>query len=543
MKINNKDLSSYYLSKSINGNKYSLNDFSFFWSYGDGSPLFINSSKYDINNKIGYKSFVFCPMPKNGCSAWKQIMRRIKGIKYYLADDYWSLHSKENELEYDRIHRFGINGANKILYDINIFHAVFVRDSIERTLSAFLDKCIGSHWLNKYWCKPRTNPDNKITHKVYSHFDLYINSIVSIPPDSALDYHWLPQNFICDLYKFIGRYNIYYSKDIKSRYKFLMDIGGNKTWNTIGAKGWVKKTKNENNRKLLQNKIFDKNKRIHTIKIMGKNATEQMEILDLSGSFLDKESYHTINTSKRIFQFFRSDLIAKVIVYYQNDYILFNMTLPEWICKFLDVKLLIYELEKSLNNNNYNFNKKKIKILSYGEYSIYNKDYDHNAIINESNIIWNRKNELKKREKEHNTNIYMFNEMIEFDNNYNTIIHKIRGIITLYNILTFVDYKILPKCFRYDNNINYKNDKWDFTKSFQNKRKIMINLINTYFNHYIPYKNIKINKNFIFGGDEETFNKWRNDDKILYVNIQHNVLWMRDIPRYKIGRPASFQNF
>ena len=174
------------------------------------------------------------------------------------------------------------------------------------------------------------------------------------------------------------------------------------------------------------------------VKIMGKNATLQMQRLDLSGSFLDKQSYHTTNGSRKIFQFYRADLLAKVVAFYELDYQLFNVTLPEWICKFIDIKPL----------GEYVAGKRKQtaeiqEVLDYGEYSTYYKDYDHEAIVNESGSIWNRTFELKVRRKVYKTLIYKFYAMMEFDGLYDTIIHKIRGIAALSNVLTFVDRNIL----------------------------------------------------------------------------------------------------
>ena len=528
-------MTDFYLSKSIKNSKYLLDDFSFYWTQGDGSPLFINSSKYDINHDIGYKSFVFCPIPKNGCSAWKQVLRRIKGEKFYLADDYWSLHSQDNNLEQDRIHRFGVNGANKILYDKNIIHAVFIRDSIERCLSAFLDKCIQAHWSNKYWCIPRSDPNNSITHKIYTHFDLFIDSIVNKPQIHALDFHWLPQNFVCDLYKTVGRYHIYYTKDTNARYQFLFDIGGNKTWNKIGANGWVKKEK-WRRRKLLSSRNLKNTKTIKKkpVKIMGKNATLQMMRLDLSGSFLDKQSYHTSNSSRKLFQFYRSDLLAKVIIFYESDYILFNQTLPQWICKFINVEDII----QLLKYKDFNEKAKNLEVLSYGEYSTYYKDYDHDAIVNDSDddIIWTRNNEMKKRKQYFDTFIPQFYEMMEFDKEHETIIHKIRGMAVLSNILTFIDRNILPQCFR------YQTDKkpWDWTNLLKREKNLIMSLMDNYFNIYLSDNKIKIpnlflskieTKNEEIINVEETFNKWRDEDIILYHNIGNTVIYMREIPR------------
>eukprot|EP01084_Bolivina_argentea_P291939 501808_1 len=153
-----------YISKLIEGQKYEKDDFSFF-NVNGGVPIFINASKYDKNHTIGYNSFVFCPIPKSGSSSWKKVLRRMKGIKLYLADDYWSLLSKLNKLNNDTITHFGTTHATNILYNENIIHTVFIRDSIERAISAFLDKCVASHWARKFWCKPRTQKTQLNTKK------------------------------------------------------------------------------------------------------------------------------------------------------------------------------------------------------------------------------------------------------------------------------------------------------------------------------------------------------------------------------------------
>merc|ERR1712176_1226732 len=99
-----------------------------------------------------------------------------------------------------------------------------VRDSLERALSAFLDKCIGSQWHNRYWCIPQSD---KLT-KQYSNFDVFVEAIIAkaAKPKSKflqihsfwqLDYHWLPQNWLCDLHKFIHRYHIYDADNIIDR--------------------------------------------------------------------------------------------------------------------------------------------------------------------------------------------------------------------------------------------------------------------------------------------------------------------------------------
>lgn len=53
-----------------------------------------------------------------------------------------------------------------------------------------------------------------------------------------LPLHRLPQNWICDLYKFIDRYRIYDADNVTERKRFFLDIGGETFWEAVGAHGW-----------------------------------------------------------------------------------------------------------------------------------------------------------------------------------------------------------------------------------------------------------------------------------------------------------------
>lgn len=175
-----KMMAKFHAENVLHQRTFSKHSWSFHFNDGDGSALFINASKSD---RFTFKSFQFCPVPKVGVSSWKQVIKRIKGSPVYLADDHWSLHDPlENELEPDRIHKLGVDGANQLLFsDEDIFYAIFVRDPISRALSAFLDKCIGSKWILKHWCQPTTplNDDLRNQNGVYSQFDLFIESIIN----------------------------------------------------------------------------------------------------------------------------------------------------------------------------------------------------------------------------------------------------------------------------------------------------------------------------------------------------------------------------
>ena len=259
-------------------------------------------------------SFVFCPIPKAGCSAWKQVLRRIKGIEAYLADDHWSLHhGTENGLEMDRIHRNGLEAANLILHhDPPIFHGVFVRDSLERSLSAFLEKCVHSEWRQRDWCRPQSDRQRDR----YSHFDLFVETVISRAqkPENEflathsfwqLDYHWMPMNWICDLYQHIDLYTVYDADDVKERKRFLMDIGGERTWNAVGASGWFHHASSRRN---LFSDIYivpkyEKFESVDSVNNISREHPPQIrghkegDVLNISGSLLSENAAHTQSVS------------------------------------------------------------------------------------------------------------------------------------------------------------------------------------------------------------------------------------------------------
>ena len=281
-------------------------------------------------------------------------------------------HQIENGLENDRIYRrngtgIDVDAANEILNYINpttntsVFHAAFVRDSAERALSAFLDKCIQSQWNKRYWCRPST----KRNQFLYSHFDVFIEAIISkaTRPRSVflmtngwwgLDFHWLPQNWICDLYKFIDRYHIYDADNVYDRKNFLLNIGGEKTWNAIGKTGWFHHDTHSKKRSLLiehepnlfvipkynANEYVDKVNGITREHAPGYRGYKPGDTLDISGSLLSENAAHSQDTRHKVFSYYRADLLAKVIVFYVDDYILFERSLPDWVCKFVNLEPL-----------------------------------------------------------------------------------------------------------------------------------------------------------------------------------------------------------
>eukprot|EP01083_Nonionella_stella_P080004 219611_1 len=550
---------------------YDESDFSFWWLGGDGAPLFINASKYDPNGTFGYDSFVFCPIPKVGCSSWKQVMRRIKGIDAYLADDYWSLHhEKENGLEMDRIYRnpngSGVNAdaANHVLHYIDrlnhnksIFHAAFIRDALERSLSAFLDKCVQSEWHKRYWCQPQTV--RKIGR--YSHFDVFVEAAISkaIKPKHVylqrysfwkLDYHWLPQNWICDLYKFIHRYHIYNADQIMDRKHFFLNIGGTKAWDAIGATGWFHHNKR---RRLIKENLFvipeykkweyvdtvNHVRREHGPKYRGYRAGN---VLDISGSLLSENAAHAQDTRRKVYSYYRADLLGKAIVYYLDDYVLFDRQLPQWICAFVHVEGVlerVMEVNSIYADHTHTMDKEKAILF----------DSPHNPLTLGKTSIWNeltsgeekanvtaRTIQLTDKQRENTKLKCFYDVLLPADVQYHTLFAVLRGTSFLLDVLLNVDEKVLPI---------HRDDLVE-------KKKILMRVLHLYLNEYIPYR-LRLHD------DDDTFGEahwldimkclhleldangamdvnqlsqqWDNENDDIIEQVRYNMLYNRDVPR------------
>ena len=259
-----------------------------------------------------------------------------------------------------------------------------------------------------------------------------------------------------------------------------------------------------------------------------------MATLDLSGSFVDKQSYHSINTSQRLLHFFRADLLAKVVSLYQSDYVLFNMALPDWLCPFLCAEQLTQALTLSAKAN-----LSQVAGLWFGRYATYLRDYDHGAVVlNADNSTWSRAQEMRSRRRQRDADreatVPNWTEMLAFDQENESILHRIRGMAILSNVLSFVDVDIVPRCF-------YDRAAWDWSRVEAREKDTFVKLIGLYANEVLVRKQgaqLQDMDAFVVRDAEQgmvdaeaTYLRWRDQDKIMHHNIGQNVLWMRDITR------------
>ncbi len=181
---------------------------------------------------------IFCGIPKVGVTEWIKFFRHVIG-----ANDYLSLpHFKEDRalflmksLEFAR--------AEELLNDASWTKAVFLRDPLERLLSAYMDKIVGGGYTQRVFQIGNLS-DTKNTEQVVLNFTDFVNKIsdktnVDNCKDpngltACTDPHWKPQLMTCGLdyllpkFDFIGNFN-----HISKHTKMLLDRVG--LWDKYGA--------------------------------------------------------------------------------------------------------------------------------------------------------------------------------------------------------------------------------------------------------------------------------------------------------------------
>jgi len=180
----------------------------------DGSPIVIR--KYKL---------LFWTVPKNSCSVFKRLFRRMEGYadwrtrynfpRGYTHDGAASTLPHEpgrNGLTY----LYNLNGveATAILNDKTWTKAIFWRDPTERFLSAYLDK-IGAH----------------------SRLGWNFSTFVTKVENGKRDVHWNPQCDLIDCNKWLPVVNFvgYVETAAKDTELLLRRIGA---WDTFGSSGW-----------------------------------------------------------------------------------------------------------------------------------------------------------------------------------------------------------------------------------------------------------------------------------------------------------------
>ncbi|XP_067414053.1 carbohydrate sulfotransferase 9-like isoform X1 [Emydura macquarii macquarii] len=152
--------------------------------------------------------FIYCEVPKVGCSNWKKIILLLT----------MNLSRKANEVRQDLVHQtplikklssYPSDYQDKLLNSYT--KVMFTRDPLERLVSAYRDKLLHSEpyysiaVANKIKAMFRENKNS--TEKVT--FQEFVNFILTQKQDD-LDIHWKPMFLLCDPcnihYDFLGKF-------------------------------------------------------------------------------------------------------------------------------------------------------------------------------------------------------------------------------------------------------------------------------------------------------------------------------------------------
>ncbi|CAB9509857.1 Sulfotransferase family [Seminavis robusta] len=197
----------------------------------------------------------------------------------------------------------GVSGENAVYCQapVNVRkedapRSVFIRDPLERFLSAFLDKCWNS-WLSDSYCKPReifgnnSLADKTILYDEKTFFETYVDTM-----PLKWDLHFFPQSFYCD-----GLYRHYKNYDFVGN----MDIGFYDHLETFGSK-------------------FNVSDAVEEVFQLAKHRNESSVNLGVETA-----------AAKRVHKFYNARTVRRVLQYVSMDYILFDLPIPKWATEIL----------------------------------------------------------------------------------------------------------------------------------------------------------------------------------------------------------------
>ncbi len=237
----------------------------------DASPIVVE--KYKL---------VFFTIPKNACTTWKMLFRRINGVPQYQDQDHrrgLPHDPARNGLRY--LWHYSLEEANRIITSPEYTKAIFVREPKQRFLSAYLDKAVAlPDFLRRKCCRNTTATNRReLACSGQVHTPVQFLDLIQ----ECKDAHWVQQHYrMEDKYwpyiNFIGRH-----ESIETDAKRLLEKIG--AWEEFGKSGWGKNS---------QEPIFRK-------------GTNQWQT-------------HTTDSTEKYDMFFTPELERKVEEFYATDY-------------------------------------------------------------------------------------------------------------------------------------------------------------------------------------------------------------------------------
>jgi hypothetical protein len=235
-----------------------------------------------------------CQLPKVGSKQWSMFIHLMNGDPKPESPNHRNRTASWNER--------GKNDAGPKF--------VVLREPLERYLSGFLDKCVNQDNAWQQHCEPwdmfKFEPENKIVKELKRDDRVLFDAFVHASP-LKWNMHFLPQALLCDgLYRTIHEYD-YVARMGPTFYSDLEAMG-----QLFGQKA------DDAMQKLFDYKTKLKEEKENSLHVGMPDANQ--------GSLQGIE----MKASEKVSKYYTPELVRKVLEYNAIDYVLLNMTVPDW---------------------------------------------------------------------------------------------------------------------------------------------------------------------------------------------------------------------
>jgi hypothetical protein len=181
---------------------------------------------------------IFFTIPKNGCTEWKLLFRKMMGMSIpknvRSHDVIMAIHNPQTN-NMTTLDNYSIHIAEEMMKSLEWTRAVFLRDPKERILSAFLDKFVSKDYFIRQCCSSTKTSECQVKRS-QKDFWYFLNS-------DCKDPHWEPQITMIDekwwpYIDFIGSFTTI-REDSERLLKLLKSTkDGKSAWEKVGKSGW-----------------------------------------------------------------------------------------------------------------------------------------------------------------------------------------------------------------------------------------------------------------------------------------------------------------
>lgn len=185
--------------------------------------------------------FVFITIPKVGCTQWNRLARLMMGELTDLGQ--LELHNPQlNGLKY--LSEYSTSKAESMLTDETWTKAIFVRNPIDRILSAFLDKAVhNGDYFDKHCCQNPYLVEGDLIEYEFCRRHQHNFHYFLLRTDDCHNVHWKMQERVVDsewwpYINFVGTMD-HAKNDSETLLKSLTSTKDGRTaWDEYGSTGW-----------------------------------------------------------------------------------------------------------------------------------------------------------------------------------------------------------------------------------------------------------------------------------------------------------------